>query len=206
MTPIVGLLLGTAQAGGVGAAIQLGTSRFAGSGELVGFLDPGVSTELALTLPVGGVEVGVNGALAHHNGCYYELQADGECPNAPGQPGPLIQGDVRLWSVGPTVVAPEVARIGPAVLSTSGTVQVVSMPLLMDEDYYGQEVVEESWGGQDPGWHDGLYYGAKAQVDIGLPVALESTAPIVFLGTSVAWTTRLGLSYAPVLGIRQPIR
>ena len=87
-----------------------------------------------------------------------------------------------------------------------GSLQAGKMPLLMNEEYFIDEVVELSWNGANPGYHGGLFVGATGQVDIGVPVALEPTAPVVFLGLSASYLLAFDLSVTPVIGIRQRVR
>ena len=204
MTPVLAMFLGTAHAGGLGVSLAVGASQFLGN--FSGFVNTGQHTDLSVTTRLGPVEVGLNTAMSIHNGCYYEVQSAGECPGAPGTPGPLVQGDSRVFSVGPTVLAPDVARLGPALLGVSGAAQITTMPLLMDEQYFNEEVVEDAWGGQNPGYHGIPRPSGKVQVDLGLPISEERGAPVVFLGASASYAVNLDLSSAVVIGLRQRAR
>lgn len=94
-------------------------------------------------------EVGFNQGI--HNGCYYEQQAADGCGT--GVPGPFIQGDLRTYtfqvlfegSIYPT------RRIGIGMRAGGG---ILFSPLMMDEAYFQQEVVQDTWGGNNPGYHD----------------------------------------------------
>jgi hypothetical protein len=95
-------------------------------------------------------EVGLNQGI--HNGCSFEEQVDG-CGGS-GVPGPFIQGDLRTYTIQALLegsVYPT-RRIGIGMRVGGG---VLFSPLLMDEAYYQQEVVVETWGGNDGGYHDG---------------------------------------------------
>lgn len=107
-----------------------------------------------------------------HNGCYYELQATGECPNRPGEVGPLIQGDLRTYTMGALyeISGYPMRRFGIGARIGGG---VLLSPLLMDEGYFNDEVVLGAWGGQNPGYH-------------GAP------HPVVMGGPTVEYYTKLG--------------
>ena len=83
-----------------------------------------------------------------HNGTYYQTQADQGCVAQ----GNCIQGDLRTytfagsleWSTYPN------RRFGVGIRGGAG---LLLSPLLMDPDYYQQEVVGGAWGGFDPGVH-----------------------------------------------------
>ena len=98
-----------------------------------------------------------------HNGCYYDLQASGECPGAPGQPGPLIQGDLRTYTLAAVYEASTYPgrRFGIGVRAGGG---ILFSPLLMNEEYFNDEVVVEAWDGANPGYH-----GSPHPVVIGGP-------------------------------------
>jgi hypothetical protein len=97
-------------------------------------------------------DVGFNQGI--HNGCYYEQQAADGCGT--GVPGPFIQGDLRTYSV---VGAVEFSfyparRVGIGFRAGGG---VLFSPLLMDEARYAEDVVADTWGGIDPGYHSGAH-------------------------------------------------
>ena len=91
-------------------------------------------------------EVGLNQGI--HNGCSYEEQVEG-CGGS-GVPGPFIQGDLRTYTFQALLEASiyPTRRIGIGMRAGGG---VLFSPLLMDEAYYQQEVVVETWGGNDGG-------------------------------------------------------
>ena len=88
-----------------------------------------------------------------HNGCHYDLQARGECGGRPGVIGPLVQGDLRTYTFAATVdyaYYPN-RRFGISALAGAG---VLLSPLLMDETEYLDEVVLDTWQGQQPNYHE----------------------------------------------------
>lgn len=90
-----------------------------------------------------------------HNGCYYEYQAQGLCNgNAKGKASPYIQGDVRTYIVGGSIEASfyPARRFGVGVNAGGG---VLFSPLLVEEEFYYSDIVQDSWGGVDGGFHDG---------------------------------------------------
>ena len=94
-------------------------------------------------------EAGFNQGI--HNGCSFEEQAaDTGCTGA--GPGPFIQGDLRTYTFQALVEGSiyPTRRIGIGFRLGGG---VLFSPLLMDETYYQTEVVQETWGGNDGGYH-----------------------------------------------------
>jgi len=146
------IVKGTYAKSNVGGALYLGKFR--------GWLSPGSE----ITMSVGrdfinhernsmAWEVGFSQGV--HNGKQYELQIQegGACIDAGGA-APCIQGDLRTyaltgvleWSAYPN------RRFGIGLRAGGG---VMFSPLLMDADYYASDVVADSWGGVDPGYHHG---------------------------------------------------
>lgn len=87
-------------------------------------------------------EVGFNQGI--HNGMSYEEQA------AIG--GPFVQGDLRTYAF--TAVFEysfyPSRRLGIGIRAGGG---IGFSPLLMDEDYYADEVLAKTWQVSDPGYH-----------------------------------------------------
>ncbi len=94
-------------------------------------------------------EIGFNQGI--HNGCSFEEQVEG-CGGS-GVPGPFIQGDLRTYTFQALVEGSiyPTRRIGIGFRVGGG---ILFSPLLMDDTYYAQEVVGETWGGNDGGYHD----------------------------------------------------
>lgn len=148
--PVKEITRGTYAKASVGAAAYLL--------DFAGFINAGTATGLSVgrdfvdqeRLSVAGEVLFLQGI---HNGCYYEFQAEGLCPNAPGQQGPLIQGDLRTYTfaaVGEVSLYPT-RRIGIGFRAGGG---ILFSPLLMDEQYYNEDVVVGAWGGVQGGYHD----------------------------------------------------
>ena len=126
--------------------------------DFAGFINAGTSTGLSVGKDfVDQERVSVAGEVLFlqgiHNGCYYEFQIEGLCPKAPGQIGPLIQGDLRTYTF---AAVAEVSgypsrRFGVGFRAGGG---ILFSPLLMDEQFYLTRVVGETWGGQQGGYHD----------------------------------------------------
>lgn len=85
-----------------------------------------------------------------HNGAHYEEQAQTGC----FERGTCIQGDLRTYTFAGLIeysLYPN-RRIGIGIRAGGG---VLLSPLLMDEGYYLDEVVQDSWQGVRPTYHDG---------------------------------------------------
>ena len=158
--PVKEITRGTYAKSSVGGALYLGNfSGFVNAGTSVG-LSVGHEFYDQETVSMGVEAMFFQGI---HNGCYYELQAAGECPSAPGMAGPLIQGDLRTYTLAVVYEASyyPIRRIGIGLRAGGG---VLFSPLLMNEQYFNEEVVEDAWGGQNPGYH-----GAPHPVVMGGP-------------------------------------
>jgi len=158
--PVKEITRGTYAKSSVGGALYLG--KFAG------FVNGGTSVGLSVGHEFYDQErlsMGVEAMFFQgiHNGCYYELQAAGECPGALGQPGPLVQGDLRTYTLAAVYEASmyPVRRLGIGVRAGGG---ILFSPLLMEEQYFNEEVVSDAWGDQNPGYH-----GAPHPVVMGGP-------------------------------------
>lgn len=192
------LLGGLAQAADVGASVSLGGQRFLG--EMAGVVDKGQRLEAALTISLGSIEVGGAFVGAAHDACHYALQAMGACPNG-GVGGPLVPGDLRVTGFGPVLSAPELVDLGGLTLGASTSVTVGSAPLLMDEQYFNEEVVSDAWGGSNPGIvGGGLVIRAAARAELGVP--LSETTALFVAGEGAFHVGGLGLAWSPVLGVR----
>lgn len=143
------IVKGTYAKANVGAAMYLLHFR--------GFVNPGTSLGLAFGQDfVDQEKTSMAWELMFfqgiHNGCHFELQVDGTCGGAPGQQGPLVEGDLRTytfaatveWAAYPTRRTGIGARVGGGVLLS---------PLLMEETQYLTEVVGNTWGGVQPSYH-----------------------------------------------------
>lgn len=90
-----------------------------------------------------------------HNGQHYEIQAENGCVER----GACVEGDLRTYTMAATVEwsAYPSRRFGIGLRAGGG---VLLSPLLMyngggdvDEDFYTEEVVNGTWGGNDFGYH-----------------------------------------------------
>lgn len=147
--PVKEITRGTYAKSNIGAAFYLL--------DFMGFVNPGTSMGLAVGRDfVDQERFSMAGELLFfqgiHNGCNYEFQASGECPNAPGQPGPLIQGDLRTYTLGAVweISGYPGRRWGVGVRAGGG---IMFSPLLMDEEYYLEDVVQSEWNGANPTYH-----------------------------------------------------
>lgn len=142
------------------ARANVGGAFFLGS--LNGFVDPGTFSSLAVGQDfVDSEKLSMAWELSFsqgvHNGCYYEDQADYYCDgNLKGKASPLIQGDLRTYTLAGGLEASFYPnrRIGVGILAGGG---VMLAPLLMDEVAYQEDVVNGAWGGVDGGYHDGAH-------------------------------------------------
>jgi hypothetical protein len=134
----------------VGGGIYLGQFR--------GFVNPG--TTLGLSVGKDFLDRETQSAAWEfmfvqgiHNGCHYEYQVRGECSGRPGVQGPLVQGDLRTYTVAAAVdyaFYPN-RRWG---ISIRGGAGVLFSPLLMDQTEYQEDVVLDTWGGINPTYHE----------------------------------------------------
>jgi hypothetical protein len=142
--------------------------------DFAGVVFPGTNVGLSMGQDIvdqerfsAAYEVGLNQGI--HNGCSYEEQVEG-CAGAAG-PGPFIQGDLRTYTIQALFEGSFYPnrRIGIGFRAGGG---ILFSPLLMDEAYYQQEVVADTWGGQDGGYH-------------------SSPHPLVMGGPTVEYYTKL---------------
>lgn len=145
--PVREIVKGTYAKSNVGGALYLG--------QFSGVVNAGTSVGLAVGHDfVDQERLSMAAELSFfqgiHNGCYYEQQADGTCPNNPGVVGPFIQGDLRTYTISAVyeVSFYPARRFGLGLRAGGG---VLFSPLLMDEGYFNDEVVQ-TWG-QNPGYH-----------------------------------------------------
>ncbi len=125
--------------------------------DLAGVISPGTSVGLSFGQDIvdqerfsAAYEVGLNQGI--HNGCSFEQQGEPEGCKGTG-PGPFIQGDLRTYTIQAVFEASiyPTRRIGIGVRAGGG---VLFSPLLMDEQYYLDEVVNKTWGGNPSPYHD----------------------------------------------------
>lgn len=147
--PVKEITRGTYAKANIGGAFYLLDFR--------GFVSPGTSVALAVGRDfVDKERLSMAGELmlfqGIHNGCNYEQQAAGECAGAPGAAPPLIQGDLRTYTIAGTweISAYPSRRVGIGFRLGGG---VMFSPLLMDEGYYQEDVVQDEWGGAAPNYH-----------------------------------------------------
>ncbi|MBO84031.1 MAG: hypothetical protein CL927_01625 [Deltaproteobacteria bacterium] len=123
--------------------------------DFAGVVFPGTNVGLSLGQDIvdqerfsAAYEFGFNQGI--HNGCSFEEQVEG-CAGAAG-PGPFIQGDLRTYTIQALLEGSfyPTRRIGLGFRAGGG---VLFSPLLMDEAYYTQEVVTDTWGGVSGDYH-----------------------------------------------------
>jgi len=147
--PVKEITRGTYAKANIGAALYLL--------DFAGFVNAGTSMGLAVGRDfVDKERLSMAGELMFfqgiHNGCYYESQINGECPNKPGAQGPLLQGDLRTYTLAGVweVSGYPGRRVGIGFRAGGG---IMFSPLLMDEEFYNEDVVQDAWGGANPGYH-----------------------------------------------------
>jgi hypothetical protein len=147
--PVKEIVRGTYAKSNVGGAMYLGN--------FLGFVNPGISLGLSVGRDfVDKERMSMAGELLFfqgiHNGCNYEYQASAECPNKPGVPGPLLQGDLRTYTLAGVweISAYPSRRMGIGFRAGGG---ILLSPLLMNEQYYLDDVVAGEWGGAQPAYH-----------------------------------------------------
>ncbi len=129
-------------------------------GKFNGFVNPGTYSSLGVGQDFVDTEsMSLAWEIAFsqgvHNGCYFEYQAQGACPgNAAGRASPYVQGDVRTYILGGGLEASfyPARRFGVGISAGGG---VLFAPLLMVEEFYYTDVVQDSWNGVDGGFHEG---------------------------------------------------
>lgn len=119
-------------------------------GKFNGFVNPGTFSALAVGQDFVDSEAmslawEIGFSQGVHNGCYFESQAQGLCSgNAAGRPSPYVQGDVRTYILGAGLEASfyPARRFGVGLAAGGG---VLFAPLLMVDDFYYTDVVQDSW-------------------------------------------------------------
>ena len=145
--------------------------------------------------------IGATVRQAQMNGCSYQEQVEG-CADAPG-PGPFIQGDLRLYSYGLVVGLPTLVDQPSWSLGTELVAGVARAPLLMDEAYYNEEVVAETWGGQNGGYHASPHPMATLGVVAATPLAsIDGISPEVYLKVEGAYIMNFDAMTTTSIGIR----
>lgn len=138
------IVKGTYAKANVGGALFLGTFS--------GYVNPGTSLGLAFGSDFVDQE---SSSMAWelmffqgiHNGTHYDIQADVGCGIAP-----CVQGDLRTYTFAAALeysIYPN-RRFGIGLRAGAG---LMLSPLLMEEDYYLEEVVGKSWDGYNPSFH-----------------------------------------------------
>ena len=140
---------------------------------------------------IKGLSVGLLGQLSHINGVYWEMQT-----------GPkFTQGDSLILQVG--VTARYEANMGPVVGGVYADATATRVPLLMDREWYEEEVAETLGDtihenkGQLIG-HAGLGIGGTFAVPIyQTGLSAEAQVGVQWItGVDIAVQTQLGLSAA----------
>ncbi len=202
MSVLYALLLmvsGMASAGGHGS---ISWGRPSPLGDLKGSVEGGRQSELVVGGSFDPVVVGLLLRHAVHSGCNYELQAVG-C--AAQGPGPFIQGDLVVRTTGARVGLPTLVDADALKVGLDFSLGVVRAPLLMDEDYYAEEVVNDTWGGVRGSYHDGFmpFLGAGFVLARPLPPLVDGgSAPELFLKVETSWAGALGAQLTPSAGAR----
>jgi len=92
-----------------------------------------------------------------HNGSHYENQGLEGCSASGSGPAPCVQGDLRTYTFLATLEwsAYLNRRFGIGLRAGGG---VLTSPLLMDETFYQEDVLNTEWGlSEDPGYHTGIH-------------------------------------------------
>ena len=193
----------SASAGGYGS-ISMGRPSIAG--DLKGVLEPGRQAELVVGADLDKVVVG--GVLRHavHHGCHYELQASGECGGLLALGGVFpIQGSTAVRTLGATLALPALLDAEQAKLGIDLTLGVVRAPLLMDEDYYEDEVVRDVWDGVVGSYHDSPMPFVAGGIVLARPlrpIGAATSAPELYLKVEMSLAGSLGRQITPSAGVR----
>ena len=137
--------------------------------DFAGVIFPGTNIGLSMGQDIvdqerfsAAYEIGFNQGI--NNGCSYEEQVEG-CAGASG-PGPGIQGDLRTYTLQALFEGSfyPTRRIGLGFRAGGG---VLFSPLLMDEAYYQEEVVNKTWAPANI--PDGGYHSSPHPLVMGGP-------------------------------------
>jgi hypothetical protein len=118
-------------------------------GTMQGFLSPALAYQVQAGVQRQSMILGDFASIANHDG-HYEYQFRRECSGKPGAEAPPIQGDSRISQMG-SFVGFGLNLVGVE-LGAEARAGLVSIPLLMDETEYQEEVVLNTWGGSEPSY------------------------------------------------------
>jgi TolB-like protein len=175
------------------------TPRFGMSmvhGKYSSFLESGSTARLEAGRSVDGLGYGIFVQGTMYNGTHFMEQAEAGCFTQ----GTCVQGDTRVLKMGGlaryTVVDQAVRVIA------QGAGGVATMPLLMDEKYFQEDVVNEAWQGNRPAVHDELHYFTNVGILVEYPMEGTGVAPQLAVETS--YITGFGLGTEILLGFNAP--
>jgi|GEM_PF-5171842 len=144
----------------VGAQLSLEMTSTGGRFDSV--LTPGIQNHVKLYMPISNIQVGMAFGSSHHNGVHYMEQAEFNCE----QDQICMQGDSWIGSFG--LYSGYNIKTTVANLNPYAGVYVHTIPLLIDEKAYQEEVLEE-WGGFEPELHQGIKPSLRLGLDIRFP-------------------------------------
>ena len=154
--------------------------------ELSEWFEWGTSIRPQLLFDRGNLSYGPLLQMDIHNGTYYDLQAQMGCIDL----GTCVQGDSYIFSTGLHVeVSTDLSEKRRIV--SHADLAVRKMPLLMDEEFYSDEVVK-TWGGYASTRHGSFFPGAAA----GVGYLRQKRADGPWVGASLFASYDVGLSPA----------
>ena len=161
MSTLLALLCGSAQAD----IIFTGhVSRTQPTSTFTDSIQPGLSVDTRVGINLSRLHLGISLNASFHDGLYYRTQADVGC----AQLGTCIQGDIQMSSIGPFagILLGNQKNIH---FIPYAALQLTSIPLLMDEEYYAQQVVQE-WDGIESSIHTSPLPNLRIGADILFPI------------------------------------
>jgi TolB-like protein len=175
------------------------TPRFGMSmvhGKYSSFLQSGASARLEAGRSGDGLGYGLFVQGTMYNGTSYYEQGEADC----FEQDTCIQGDTRVLKMGGLArytVFEQAVRV-----VAQGAGGVATMPLLMDEKYFHEEVVAAEWQENRPTIHDELHYFTNVGILVEYPMEGTGVAPQLAVETS--YITGVGLGTEILLGFNAP--
>ena len=172
------------------------TPRFGKSmvhGDYSQALDNGSAYRLEVGRSVDGLGYGIMAQGTLHNGSPPEEQAAAAGCVAQAA---CIQGDTMVLKLGGLaryIVVYQTVRV-----IAQAAAGVASIPLLMDEKYFQEEIVAYEWDGSRPTIHDQMQVFTNAGLIVEYPMEGMGVAPQLSLETS--YITELGLGTEVLFG------